>query len=80
MAYATCFLCWYLISLIPLGSLSKYEEEEEREDKEEEKGIRREGLTLVTLVCDKRSYVGEYGGGRESEVEGTLLAVIMSIS
>ena len=60
------FSVWYLISLITLGSPSKLEEEGEE-------GLRgEEGITLVTLVCDKQSHVsnilagnmlGVYGGG-----------------
>ena len=60
------FSVWYLISLITLGSPSKLEEEGEE-------GLRgEEGLTLVTLICDKQSHVsnilagnmlGVYGGG-----------------
>ena len=45
------FSVWYLISLITLGSPSKLEEEGEE-------GLRgEEGLTLVTLVCDKAIYL-----------------------
>ena len=45
------FSVWYLISLITLGSPSKLEEEGEE-------GLRgEEGLTLVTLVCDKQSHM-----------------------
>ena len=44
------FSVWYLIALITLGSPSKLEEEGEE-------GLRGEGITLVTLVCDKQSHV-----------------------
>ena len=45
------FSVWYLISLITLGSPSKLEEEGKE-------GLRgEEGLTLVTLVCDKQSHM-----------------------